>query len=112
MNLSYVLDVESTELRDGLDIRNGQEREIKNFLRIKRELIKMGLEWFEEENQEFVVNCEMHVQYQSRGVKEAVGNIALEVRELSWAGHVKGAVNMHTQMLFQAMGWPKCKTIK
>lgn len=31
MNLRYALDVESTELRDKLDITNERERKIKNF---------------------------------------------------------------------------------
>lgn len=58
MNLSYALDVESIELRNELDITNEREKS-RTFLRIKGELmvpfIKMGLEQFEEENQEFVV---------------------------------------------------------
>lgn len=46
--------------------------------------IKMGLEWFEEENQEFIVehvNCEMHVSHPSGGVKATVGGTAWEAED-------------------------------
>lgn len=51
----------------------------------------------------------MHVQYQSRDVKEAVGNIALEVRGESWAGPIKGTVSMW--MIFNTIDGPRveCK---
>lgn len=49
----------------------------------------------------------LHVQYQSKHVKETVGYITLEVREVSWAGHLKGTVSMHMQMLFKNRGMAK-----
>lgn len=45
--------------------------------------VKMGLDWFEEENKKFIVehvNCGVHVRYPYGNVQETVGNTALEVR--------------------------------
>lgn len=51
--------------------------------------IKVGLEWFEEENQEFIVehvNCEMRVSHPSGDVKETVGSTALGGRGYTGQG--------------------------
>lgn len=99
MNSNYALDVEPIELKDELDIANERLREIKNFYQDKGmvdgTIYEDGVRavWEGKSGiccRTFVVTCEMHVQYQSRAVKEAPGHIALEVRGASWAGPWKG----------------------
>lgn len=58
--------------------------------------VKMGLDWFEEENEKFIlehVNCGVHVRHPCGDVQETVGNTALEVRGVYQAGYVKGIVS-------------------